>query len=296
MVAPPPLHILTDQPLSGTCCAVDHQRLANHIAEIARQADSASSFRQQSLETLAAEVGAAGGTICSSVVVEGRMDGMHVLSGQVIENRFPVGFFSQLTVDEVKRSLTGFALRERDVIPGSRRDRLVLFNEYLSSIGVQSCAVRCWLDKERFQFIALASQGKGDASRFYGRTLPALDQLFSIIALGERLHRVRQGSRQGTLASLWLRDLGLTLGECQVIDLVERGLTNREVASILSLSPNTVRNYLATTFRKLDVTTRAELVFVLAEAKRLSMSAGCPGSICLALAQNNSRPSRKNLP
>jgi DNA-binding CsgD family transcriptional regulator len=54
----------------------------------------------------------------------------------------------------------------------------------------------------------------------------------------------------------------LSVKERQVTALVVRGLANREIAALLRVSPNTVRNQLAAVFRKLDVSTRAELVFV----------------------------------
>jgi DNA-binding CsgD family transcriptional regulator len=40
---------------------------------------------------------------------------------------------------------------------------------------------------------------------------------------------------------------------------VARGLTNRQVAGNLSLSPHTVSSHLRRAFTKLDVTSRAEL-------------------------------------
>jgi DNA-binding CsgD family transcriptional regulator len=48
----------------------------------------------------------------------------------------------------------------------------------------------------------------------------------------------------------------------RVTELVERGLSNREIVAILRRSPNTVRNQLVAIFKKLDVSTRSELVFV----------------------------------
>jgi DNA-binding NarL/FixJ family response regulator len=55
----------------------------------------------------------------------------------------------------------------------------------------------------------------------------------------------------------------LTQRQRAIADLVCRGLTNPEIASVLGISRNTVRNQLAVTFRRLGVSTRAELVAVL---------------------------------
>ncbi|MFE1377606.1 ATP-binding protein [Streptomyces sp. NPDC058740] len=51
----------------------------------------------------------------------------------------------------------------------------------------------------------------------------------------------------------------LTPAETRVVRLVARGMTNRQVAEQLSLSPHTVGSHLRRSFTKLDVTSRAEL-------------------------------------
>ncbi|HET9518377.1 MAG TPA: helix-turn-helix transcriptional regulator [Actinoplanes sp.] len=51
----------------------------------------------------------------------------------------------------------------------------------------------------------------------------------------------------------------LTPAERAVAALVCRGLSNREVAQRLVLSPKTVEFHLTNVFRRLDVTTRGEL-------------------------------------
>lgn len=51
----------------------------------------------------------------------------------------------------------------------------------------------------------------------------------------------------------------LTAAETRVVRLVARGLSNRQVAEHLSLSPHTVSSHLRRAFTKLDVTSRAEL-------------------------------------
>lgn len=55
----------------------------------------------------------------------------------------------------------------------------------------------------------------------------------------------------------------LTPQELEVARLAARGLTNREIGTTLSLSHRTVASHLSSTFRKLDVRTRAELASAL---------------------------------
>ncbi len=51
----------------------------------------------------------------------------------------------------------------------------------------------------------------------------------------------------------------LTPSEERVAELAARGLTNRQVAAALLVSPKTVEANLARVYRKLDIRTRAEL-------------------------------------
>ena len=52
----------------------------------------------------------------------------------------------------------------------------------------------------------------------------------------------------------------LTAQELQVALIVARGITNREAAAALFLSPKTVEFHLGNTYRKLGLRSRAELV------------------------------------
>jgi len=73
------------------------------------------------------------------------------------------------------------------------------------------------------------------------------------IAEGYLEKRTRPAARE-------LRVAGLTSRQLQIAELVVRGLTNREIAFALGISPFTVRNQLVAIFEKAQVTTRAELV------------------------------------
>jgi DNA-binding NarL/FixJ family response regulator len=62
--------------------------------------------------------------------------------------------------------------------------------------------------------------------------------------------------------------LGLTPHEDAVVALVVRGLTNREVAQELFVSPRTVAYHLSNVYAKLGVTSRAQLRDRMAVAAR----------------------------
>ena len=55
------------------------------------------------------------------------------------------------------------------------------------------------------------------------------------------------------------RDLALTPSERRVAELAASGMTNRDVAAALFISPKTVEANLARIYRKLGIQTRAEL-------------------------------------
>jgi DNA-binding NarL/FixJ family response regulator len=59
----------------------------------------------------------------------------------------------------------------------------------------------------------------------------------------------------------------LTPQELKIALLVAQGLTNREVAASLFLSPKTIEHHLSAIYRKLDVRSRTQLARLLAEER-----------------------------
>lgn len=79
--------------------------------------------------------------------------------------------------------------------------------------------------------------------------------------LADAVRRVAQGQR--TIASelaesAWSAPVVLTDREREILRLVEEGKSNKEIARLLSLSPGTVRNYLAEATQKLGAANRIE--------------------------------------
>jgi two-component system nitrate/nitrite response regulator NarL len=57
-------------------------------------------------------------------------------------------------------------------------------------------------------------------------------------------------------------DLRLTFREKQILDLVAKGLTNKEIADILSIAPNTVKHHVHNLLDKLNVKSRHEAAWI----------------------------------
>lgn len=59
----------------------------------------------------------------------------------------------------------------------------------------------------------------------------------------------------------------LTKREIEILQLVKMGLSNKEIASRLFISLETVKKHLKNTYAKLDVKNRAQATFVLLQQR-----------------------------
>lgn len=79
-------------------------------------------------------------------------------------------------------------------------------------------------------------------------------------------------SRQVPIAPLARTEL--TMRQRQMVELVARGLTNKEIAAHLNLSEFTVRNHIHRILKLVDVGTRHEAVDILQDRDQLRVNAG----------------------
>lgn len=56
------------------------------------------------------------------------------------------------------------------------------------------------------------------------------------------------------------RSLGLTHRECEILELLASGRSNKELARALDISPNTVKTHLARVYEKLEVQRRVQAI------------------------------------
>lgn len=57
-----------------------------------------------------------------------------------------------------------------------------------------------------------------------------------------------------------IRSLGLTARECEILELLASGQSNKELARTLGISPNTVKTHIAKVYGKLDVERRVQAI------------------------------------
>ena len=144
--------------------------------------------------------------------------------------------------------LTGAAGRVLDLV-GTCQDAAAVFTTSGDRAGARDALTQARTELERL-----------DARGWLGPVTAALR------ALG-----VRQGTR-GPNRRAQAGWASLTASESAVAELVAEGLTNREMAQRLHVSPHTVNTHLRHVFQKLSVRTRAELAVVVARRAQITHS------------------------
>lgn len=86
---------------------------------------------------------------------------------------------------------------------------------------------------------------------------------------GMRLAPRRAAAGEGFVANVRVKEtLGISEREFEVLGLLAAGRSNKEIASQLNVSPNTVKTHVAKLYGKLEVTRRTEAVM---RARELGM-------------------------
>jgi DNA-binding CsgD family transcriptional regulator len=236
--------------------------LLRDLAELALEAPSREEFRRSSLERVcratSMDAGAMNHTAGSAVTVDS-----HGLSAERLRPSL-AAYMNEITREEFSRGLQGGAVFDAQVFTARRRASLGVYTEYLVPGGIFGFCGRMWANRHGCFWITLSREGR--RARYRERDLRMLEAVTPLMMIGEALHQPapENGGSRDARRRAWVNDRRLTPTEYQVVELLERGLTNLEIATVLSRSPNTIRNQLAVVFRKLHVSTRSELVFVLA--------------------------------
>jgi DNA-binding CsgD family transcriptional regulator len=113
---------------------------------------------------------------------------------------------------------------------------------------------------------------RADHESLARRWLVRLNELLPVIAAGEELWTRRSSSvATSAMEAAFER---LSQRQLEIVHLVTRGLENSEIAHLLGISVNTVRNILATVLERMSVTNRTELTYVAARLDGYSPGEG----------------------
>lgn len=139
-------------------------------------------------------------------------------------------------------------------LPGTAVIALTAYDDlpYISAIleaGAAGYVLKTAKSEELVLAIRAAASGDAVLSK------PVAQKIFSRWGSAVRTAGVRQ-----TLSGAQDEPL-LTKKETEVLSLVARGLSNKEIASVMGISPRTVQSHMASIFSKMSVGSRTEAVF-----------------------------------
>lgn len=171
----------------------------------------------------------------------------------------------------------GGAYLDTEVFSAEERRNLPLYAEMIRPQGITSQIV-AWpmFHGQSTGLLFLCRHGGG---RFRDRDLARVLRVLPIIALAHAaVDAIAAASARATVDAVAGAPVqggdtarggrsALTAREVEIVEFVRRGLTNREIASVLGNRPNTVRNQLVSIFRKFEVASRAELAGLASDGR-----------------------------
>lgn len=134
--------------------------------------------------------------------------------------------------------------------PGVAR---LLANPRVSKVVVYTFNFQPWLARE-----TMATGVSGYLSK--SLSAAQLVEALQMIHAGQRVLSPAPG-RRGQVGGDWPgREEGLTSREAEVLSLITMGLSNLEIAERTSLSVNSIKSYIRSCYRKIDVDSRSKAV------------------------------------
>ena len=238
------------------------RRALRDLAETALEARSREEFRRSSMERICKALRMDSGALTHTS--DGRAFDVDSWGMSVERLRPQLGTYMQeITWEEYACGLHDRAVDAGSVFSPRRRDSLGLYTEFLAPFGVFGFCARTWINRYGVFWMTVSREGRH--ARYTAHDLKAIDLMAPILMVGESLHAPRRAESEVSSERRWdrAREMRMTRAEYQIVELVERGLTNPAIGMILGRSPHTVRNQLASVFRKVHASNRAELLFAL---------------------------------
>jgi DNA-binding CsgD family transcriptional regulator len=164
-------------------------------------------------------------------------------------------YLAEIRAEEVAL-YTDRARVHHDVWPLARQQELAVFRELLIPTGMKHMLVRTSVRRGN---VAGFNLERRSDKPFTERELLLVDLIAPFLHVAEVMTRC---SHDDSLSDEFAREHHLTKRENQLVALAARGLQNTEIALLMGVSSNTVRNTLVRIYLKVGVANRAELAYL----------------------------------
>jgi DNA-binding CsgD family transcriptional regulator len=236
----------------------NQQKVARELAELALENGSQGQFRQRWMEYLATryvgfDMSAMFSSHDGSIFAADVYGSVNTLSNNIGR------YVSEMAPADFGVAMRGRTVIDTDIFSQPRRSQMRVYVEHNRPQGIREYMTRVWIRNGAVFWFALSRTRCSPSYKH--STLQAVDDVFPVLAVGEALHA--RGTPQANVSD-WSHEVRLTPGEARVVDLARRGLSNVEISTVLKRSRLTVRNQLISAYKKLQVSNRTELAFVLA--------------------------------
>lgn len=170
-------------------------------------------------------------------------------------------YAAEMSPAEVRRMAQPFS-RAEDVFEARRRETLGVFREFLAPRGLREVLVANWLADGRVYGVGVTRRRGPFTERDRERLRALFPHLRASLRAAALLSDAPADYPGAGAGGPW----GLTPGQERTMALAVRGMTNEEIAGLLGISSNTVRNVLVGVFEKAGVSSRTELAFAVRSA------------------------------
>jgi DNA-binding NarL/FixJ family response regulator len=136
-------------------------------------------------------------------------------------------------------------------------------HEEIATLVANPCAHRVVVYTWNFHPDLVASARQQGAHGYISKTLPARDLVAALEAVhaGEKVVSDAPPRARSAVGLDWPgRGEGLSDRESEILALITQGKSNADVARLTYLSPNTVKSYIRTIYRKIAVGSRTQAV------------------------------------
>lgn len=147
---------------------------------------------------------------------------------------------------------------DQEAFPADEWQRTAIYGELFSPHGIERVLGATLLTPHGCSGVVLVGRHDARAPFVRAEVSASLHLLRLIGMLNMAFAETEAGPAEQASPSAAVQQLSFR--ERRMAEMISHGMTNREIATALSLSPNTVRNQIAALFAKLGVRNRSELV------------------------------------